>query len=55
MNTQAHLSSFCISNSFASMNSESGYDATDKYERDIFWEYSNDEEASGQIDTGMDS
>ena len=33
----------------------SGNDATDKYERGFFGKYSNGEEASGQIETAMDS
>ena len=37
------------------MNSKIWKCATDKHEGNIFGEYSNDEEVSGQIETGIDS
>ena len=50
-----NLFSFWIRNSFTSMESKSGNNATDEQKGRIFGEYSNDEEESSQIETDMNS
>ena len=55
INAQANLSKFSIRNSFTMTDSKSSNDATDEHKGSIFAKYPNDEKASLQIETDMDS
>ena len=54
IHAQANLFSFWTRNSFASMDSKSGNDATDEHKKRIFGEYPYGKEASSQFETDMD-